>query len=89
MKPNIIPSLRVQHDWNLSFKDFTPIWISFEEKIFEELTFKDEILQNSKNFNISNLKVLISFVNSPRTMKLTLNTKNKKQNLNLQMSTSN
>jgi hypothetical protein len=88
MKPNIIPSLRVQHDWNLSFKDFTPIWISFEEneeKIFEELSFKDEILQNSKNFNILNLKVLISFINSPRTMKLKLNTKNKKQNLNLQI----
>ena len=32
MNETILPCMRIQHDWNLSFKDYSPIWISYEFK---------------------------------------------------------
>jgi hypothetical protein len=49
MKPNIIPCLRVQHDWNLSFKDFTPIWISYEHQGRSIIIFKKKMIKFMKN----------------------------------------
>eukprot|EP01080_Neovahlkampfia_damariscottae_P012882 gene12882-7303_t len=59
MKQTNLPCLRIQHDWNLSFKDFSPIWISCEfkeKKIYEEFKFKDEKLMDSKIFKAINIK---------------------------------